>query len=64
MQRSGELVFLRDGARLFCARGGAVSNIASIEDLTAFAALPGGDLVLFGDQRVVLARRDEGYRVG
>jgi hypothetical protein len=63
MQRVGDLIFLRAGARLFCARGGVVSHLASIDDLTAFAALPGGDLVLFGDQRVVLARRDEGYRV-
>jgi hypothetical protein len=62
MQRAGDLVFLRDDSRLLLAHRGVVAPIATPDDLTAFAALPGGDLVLFGE-RVLLARRENGYQV-
>jgi hypothetical protein len=64
LQRAGELLFLRADQRLLLAHRGVVSDITSIEDLLAFAALPDGNVVLFGDDRIVLARREDGYRVG
>jgi hypothetical protein len=62
LQRAGDLFFLREDVRLLLAYRGVVSVISTPEDFVAFAALPGGDLVLFGDQRVLLARREDGYR--
>lgn len=64
VQRAGDLLFLRAGQRLLLGHRGVVSDVTTIDDLLAFAVLPDANLVLFGDNRIVLARREDGYRVG